>query len=103
MKQKLRDAYARCYYQQGGFPRKVLSDDAAAVILTKEELEAYRYGLAPYSQAQMKQHIADFNVANVMVKDAYVSGAAMVEAIHGADRMVSVGSGYCTLCSRLAA
>ena len=103
MKQKLRDAYARCYYQQGGFPRKVLADDAAAVMLTKEELEAYREGLAPYSLAQMKQHIRDFDVANVIVKDAYISGAAMVEAIHGADRMVSVGGGYSTLCSRLAA
>lgn len=103
MKQKLRDAYARCYYQQGGFPRKALSDDAAAVMLTKEELKNYRYGLAPYSQAMIKQHIRDFNVANVVVKDAYVSGAAMVEAIHGADRMVSVGGGYSTLCSRLAA
>ncbi|MBQ8831367.1 MAG: class I SAM-dependent methyltransferase [Oscillospiraceae bacterium] len=103
MKQKLRDAYARCYYQQSGFPRKVLSDDAAAVMLTKEEIADYRYGLAPYSQAQIKKHVRDFNVAQVIVTDAYVSGAAMVEAIHGADRMVSVGGGYSTLCSRLAA
>ena len=103
MKQELRDAYARCYYQQGGFIRKVLSDDAAAVILTKEELEEYRSGLSPYSQAQIKKHVRDFDVARVIVTDAYVSGAAMVEAIHGADRMVSVGGGYSTLCSRLAA
>jgi len=102
MKQKLRDAYARSYYQQGGFPHKVLSDDAAAVMLTKDEIAEYRRGLSPYSQALIKKHIRDFDVARVIVTDAYVAGAAMVEAIHGADRMVSVGGGYSTLCTRLA-
>lgn len=100
---KLRDAYARCYYQQGGFPHKALEDMTAAVMLTKEELMEYRRGLSPYSQVQIKNHVRDFEIARVIAVDAYVSGAAMVEAIHGADMMVLVGSGYSTLSTRLLA
>lgn len=100
---KLRDAYARCYYQQGGFPHKALEDMTAAVMLTKDELLEYRRGLSPYSQVQIKNHVKDFDIARVIAVDAYVTGAAMVEAIHGADMMVLVGSGYSTLSTRLAA
>ena len=103
MEKKLREAYARGYYQRGGFPRHVLEDVTAAVLLTSEEIARYRASLAPYSKAQIMKHIKEYDIANVVATDAYVTGAALVEAIHGADRMVCVGAGYSTLCSRLIA
>lgn len=99
---KLRDAYARCYYQQGVFGDKVFEDINASVVLTQGEIAEYRRGLAPYSKAQIRRHIKDFEVARVVATDAYVTGAAIVEIIHGADMIVSVCGGYSTLCTRLA-
>ena len=103
MKKKLRDAYARAYYQQGGFPGKTLEDVTAALILSRDEVIEYRKDLAPYSKAQIMKHVKDFDVARIIALDAYVTGAALVEAIHGADRIVSVGGGYSTMCYRFSA